>query len=100
MWSISSSARPMLPTPVELREHSRRYREAARKIDDAATKRQLAGHALALAQIAEALEREGEATRPAKIEHYEGLLAGPLGEKVQQIVDELLNKSRGTPRAG
>jgi hypothetical protein len=89
---MRDSTRPTLPTPVELREHSCRYQEAARKADDAATKRQLAAHALALAQIAEALEREGEAVRPAKIEHYAGLLAGPLGEKVRQIVEELLNK--------
>jgi len=92
MRDISSSAHPTLPTAVELREHSRRYQQAARATDDAATKRQLAAHALIFAQIAEALAREGEAVPPEKIEHYKGLLAGPLGGKVRQIVEELLNK--------
>jgi hypothetical protein len=97
MPEVSSATPPPLPTPLELREHSRRYQEAARKAEDAATKRQLAGHALALAQIAEALAHEGEALRPAKIELYNGLLAGPLSEKVRQIVEELLNKSKPRP---
>jgi hypothetical protein len=92
MQDISSSVRPTLPTPVELREHSRRYQEAARKTDDAATRRQLAAHALTFAQIAEALLREGEAAQPETIEHYKRLLAGPLGGKVRQTVEKLLNK--------
>jgi hypothetical protein len=99
MRDVSSSAHPTLPAPGELREHSGRYQEAARKTDDAATKRQLAAHALVLAQIAEALAREGEAVRPAKIEHYRGLLAGPLDEKVRQVVEELLDKPRATSHA-
>jgi hypothetical protein len=80
----------MLPTPADLREKSRRYREAATKTTEAELKRQLAAHAATLAEIAEALARKGELVHPERAEHYERLLAGPLGEKVQRIVQELL----------
>jgi hypothetical protein len=74
----------MLPTPGELREHSRHYREAARRCDDPAAKRRLAAYALALAQLAEAIEREGETPRKESVDHYEHLLA-----EAQQIVNQL-----------
>ena len=46
-----------MPTPVELREASRLTRLAAVKESDPHLKRRLASHALALAQLAEQMER-------------------------------------------
>ena len=46
------------PTPAELRERSRLYREIAEKEITLPIKRRLAHHALALAQFAEKIERE------------------------------------------
>ncbi len=89
----------MLPTPAELREYSRRYREAAANATDTATKRLLAAHAAALAQIAEAIEREGEVVQAAKKERYKGLLAEPLGESVRRMVQDLLSKAKAAPDA-
>jgi hypothetical protein len=45
--------------PAELREKSRLYREAAEKETDPHLKRGLANDALALAQLAEMIERDG-----------------------------------------
>lgn len=53
-----------MPTPVELREESRVCREAARAEFDPYFKRLLASHALAVAQLAEKIER---AQQPTKI---------------------------------
>lgn len=50
--------------PPELREESRRYREAARNASDSDLKRSLASRALALALMAEQIERE-QAVRKA-----------------------------------
>jgi hypothetical protein len=50
--------------PAELREESRRCREAARKASDIELKRSLASRALALALLAEQVERQ-EAARQA-----------------------------------
>jgi hypothetical protein len=47
-------------TPLELREMSRRLRDAARAITDITLKRQIAETALTLAELAEALQRQGE----------------------------------------
>jgi hypothetical protein len=47
-----------MPTPVELREQSRRYRQAACAEPELHLKRSLANHAFALAQLAERLERD------------------------------------------
>jgi hypothetical protein len=77
------------PTPAEMREQSRRYREAARNAVDVATKRRLAGKALALAQLAEAIEREGESDRNAKIERYARLLSEVLSERSLRIHEPL-----------
>jgi hypothetical protein len=68
----------MLPTPEELRKRSLQFREAARKALDDETKRRLATDALILAQLAEAIEREGVVG--ANAEKYEGMLAVILGE--------------------
>jgi len=50
-----------MPTPTECREGSRLFREAAGRETEPHLKHGLAGHALALAQLAEKIERE-EAT--------------------------------------
>lgn len=68
----------MLPTPEELRKRSLQFREAARKAIDDETKRRLATDALILAQLAEAIEREGVVG--ANAEKYEGMLAAILGD--------------------
>ena len=52
-----------MPRSRELRAEARRYREAAKKETSPEIRRRLASHALALAQLAEKLERDeaGEA---------------------------------------
>ena len=72
----------MLPTPEQLREQSHWLREAARKAADDETKRRLATDALTLAQVAEAIEREGVVG--ANTEKYERPLAVILGEDAIQ----------------
>jgi len=52
-----------MSTPAELRELSRRSREAAAKEKTPQIKRGLASHALALAQLAERIERKEAAPR-------------------------------------
>jgi hypothetical protein len=52
-----------VPTPAELREESRQYRQAAKKETTPEISRRLALHALALAQLAEKIERE-EPSKP------------------------------------
>jgi hypothetical protein len=47
-----------MPTPAELREQSHQYREIAERESALAIKRSLVSHALALAQLAEKIERE------------------------------------------
>jgi hypothetical protein len=68
----------MLPTPEELRERSLQFRAAARKAGDNETKRRLATDAFILAQLAEAIAREGVVG--PKTQKYERLLADILGE--------------------
>jgi hypothetical protein len=68
----------MLPTPEELRDRSLQFREAARIAVDDETKRRLATDALILAQLAEAIEREGVVG--ANAEKYERMLAVILGD--------------------
>jgi hypothetical protein len=70
----------MLPTPGELREQSRRFRDVAYKAATSDLKRRLATDALVLAQIAEAIEREG-VVQGVKAERYRRLLAEVLGEE-------------------
>jgi hypothetical protein len=52
-----------MPIPAELREQSRLYRRAAEIETAIAIKRRLTSHALALAQLAEKIERQ-ERSRP------------------------------------
>ena len=52
-----------MPRPAELRENSRLYREEAKKEVDPYLRRSLLSHALALAQLAEKVEREETAKR-------------------------------------
>lgn len=47
-----------MPTPAELRDASRLARQAARAAPTQQLKRQMASEALALAQLAEKIERE------------------------------------------
>ena len=78
----------MLPTPVELREQSRLFRKAANAALNLATKRRLAAYALAVAQIAEKIERDEDAGEPVqgvKAEHYQRLLAQALDERRRQV---------------
>jgi hypothetical protein len=49
----------MLAKPMELRELSTRFRDAVRIATDTQPKQPLSAHALALAQVAEQLERDG-----------------------------------------
>lgn len=55
-----------MSAPAELREQARRYGEAARKETEPETKRKLRAEALALAQLAEKVEREQQENRPGK----------------------------------
>lgn len=82
----------MLPTPIELREHSRRYRDAARAAPDASTRRRLAADALALAQLAEAIEREGridQFVQGPKLPEYRRLLAQAVGERATSLLQAI-----------
>jgi hypothetical protein len=54
-------------TSEELREQSRLYRQAAMKEDEALWKKRLARHALALAVIAERIEREEAETKALRL---------------------------------
>jgi DNA-binding response OmpR family regulator len=49
----------MLPKPMELRELSTRFRDAVRIATDTQTKQRLSAHVLALAQVAQQIERDG-----------------------------------------
>ena len=82
----------MLPTPMELREQSRRFHAAAERASKPAVKRKLDAHAAALARVADILMREGESLRPETRGECERLLARPLGENMQEIVGALLSK--------
>ena len=56
----------MLLTPADLRELSRLYRDASEKETTLEIKRRLASHALALAQLAEKIERARPSTMAAR----------------------------------
>ncbi len=51
--------------PAELREQARRYAEAAKKETEPETRRKLRAEALALAQLAEKVERGQGGSQPA-----------------------------------
>ena len=91
----------MLPTPVELREQSRLFRKAANAALNLATKRRLAAYALAVAQIAEKIERDevsGEPVQGIKAEHYQRLLAHALDDGRRQV-EAPPKEPRGDPNA-
>ncbi|HUJ97183.1 MAG TPA: hypothetical protein VLV85_03005 [Stellaceae bacterium] len=91
----------MLPTPIELREQSRLFRKAANEALNLATKRRLAAYALAVAQIAEKLERDEPSGAPLpglKAEHYKHLLAHALDEGRRQV-EAQPNEPRVDPKA-
>jgi hypothetical protein len=77
----------MLQKIAELRDRSRRFREAARKTDYLTTKRRFAENASALAQLAEAMERDVDLDRSAKIGCYAGELAEVLNERAHHTHD-------------
>jgi hypothetical protein len=86
-----------MPTPSQLREASRLYRQAAE--DEAAPEigRRLASHALALIQLAEVIERRerlDEFVRDANIKRYRRMMAGPLDEKQRKLIEEEQAKLR------
>ena len=56
-----------MPTPLELRDASRRFREAAKKEAIPRLKQMLASHALALAHLAEKIERKEADTITARM---------------------------------
>jgi hypothetical protein len=82
-----------LPTAAELREQSRVNREAARKIVAVAAKREMAAYAFALAQIAEAIERDNTTE---KAEGYKSLLAQAL-QGAKELVQEVLGAMKAPP---
>jgi hypothetical protein len=83
----------MPPTPAELREQSRLYRQAAEKETTVEFKRRLASHALALAQLAEKIERD-EFVAQANIERYRRMLAQGLDAKRRRMIEALLQEER------
>lgn len=89
----------MLPTSAELRERSKRYREAARAAADVAVKRTLAAHGLTLAQLAEAIEREGVAMQGDRAERYMRLFAKVSGGKMPEAVQTAPGGQRVAPDA-
>jgi hypothetical protein len=77
----------MLRKIVDLRDRSRRFQEAARRAVDTTTKRQFAENASILAQLAEAMQRDVEFDRGAKIGRYAGELSEALNERAHYIHD-------------
>jgi len=67
----------MLLTPAAYREQSRLYQQAAKDARSRENKLKLARHALTLAQLAEAIERD---TRGEKTKEHERLLAEAVAE--------------------
>jgi rubrerythrin len=83
----------MPPTPSELRKVSCHYRQAAEKEITREIKRGLAGHAFALAQLAEQMERREPVAKfvtRANIEPYERMLAESSDETQRKLVETLL----------
>jgi len=89
-----------MPTPAQLREASRLYREAAKKEAVPETRQCLANQALAFAQLAEAIERReqtDEFVRDANIERYRRMMVGLLDEK--KIIEPLLKEEQAKLRS-
>ncbi len=82
----------MLPKPDELRELSKRFIQAVHKATAVEVKQRLAADAMALAQVAEQLERGdplNEFVHAANLERYKRLLAGALDEGTRATVEKL-----------
>ena len=78
-------------TAGELREQSRVLRDAAERENDPAKKRTLAREALALAELAEQVERTGAFVARENIARYQQLLARyDLDEGLRKVVEKLL----------
>jgi hypothetical protein len=86
----------MLQKIAELRDRSRRFREAARKTNYLITKRRLAENASVLAQLAEAIERDVEFDRSEKIGCYAGELAEVLNERAHHTHDLVTDSNTAT----
>jgi hypothetical protein len=85
----------MLPTPAELRALADDFRQAVQKVTVAELKQWLARHALALAQVAEQIERDfplATFVRTANIERYKRLLAEALDPRTRATVYALLGR--------
>lgn len=88
----------MLPKPDELRALSGRFIQAVEKATAIELKRQLAAHALTLAEVAEQLERGDPLNafvQSANLERYAHLLAGALDERTRATVERLLAEESG-----
>jgi hypothetical protein len=77
-----------LPSTIELRERSRSWRDAARKAVDPAAKREIAAYAFALAQVAEAMERDPTSMTSDAF----GRLVQEALERAGMIVHEVIDK--------
>jgi hypothetical protein len=86
-----------MPTPAQLRDGSRLCVQAAEKEATPEIKRRLASHALALAQLAENIERreriEGFVS-DANIKHYRHMIGGALDEKQREMIETLLKEEQ------
>ena len=76
----------MLPTPVELRDRSKIYLNAAHAALRADAKRQLAAYAFTLAQVAECMERD---TANARVDEFRRVLAEALEMALHVAPSEL-----------
>lgn len=83
----------MLLRPARLRELSQFYRQAAKREATAEIRRRLASHALALAELAEKIERD-EFVTAANIERYRQLLAQALDDTRRRTIEALLVEER------
>ena len=79
--------------PAVLRELSQLYREAAKRESTWEIRRRLASHALALAELAEKIERDEFVTQ-ANIERYRRMLSQSLDEKRRKTNEALLREER------
>jgi hypothetical protein len=91
-----------MPTPAQLREASRLYRDAAENEATPEIGRLLASHALALTQLAEVVERRervDEFVRNANIERYQRMMAGLLDDKHRKMIQPLMEEEQARLRS-
>ena len=89
----------MLPKPLELREQSRRYREAALDATSAEDRQKLARFALALAQIAEQIDGNrglDEKVLEVQRELYRQMLAEATDADQRRVIEALLEAPAAT----